>query len=417
MLAAAAVLTLALPAYAIADEPLQATGSITYTWQGSPSRGCAAIGVCGVQGALIVEAQGFAFLQQIGHQSIINFGSSATVRVLTGTGQSAGECVDTPLNQGGELSVFTRRSGGRVVGSFEPSLSSGRCAGPMASDLRALSLPVRSSGGKHPTLDLRTRRDFTAGPYAGTLVSTVTMRPAPGSGSSSSSSSGSFGGPPTGRRKVLVEHVSLRYRVTGSPEPLVVSFSGESDPFCTVLDSCGASGDVALSAPAFSGTLTLRGSREVSRRGDARQVIADVKRGRISLFGTASSRLLTSETFVRPDGSRCQDSATNGGVLVVGGFPPGGSVSIALSVIGSDVDALRTHCAGPSFSDAFVSNGQSLLARGPLDYARLLLPHSTVTMTDSGGFSGLGYTGSRSGAIGLSLSLERVRTAIREESR
>ena len=58
MLAAAALATLALPTHAFADESLSATGSITYTWQGDPARGCAQAGLCGVQGEMIVAPQG-----------------------------------------------------------------------------------------------------------------------------------------------------------------------------------------------------------------------------------------------------------------------------------------------------------------------------------------------------------------------
>jgi hypothetical protein len=417
MLAVALLGAALLAPPAMADESLAATGSITYTWQGSPSQGCAAVGVCDVQGALIVEVQGGADAQGPGHQTIINLdNSSATVRVVTGTGQSVSECVDAAQMQGG-LSVFVRRSGGGLVGTLSPPLSSGRCAGPLASDLRGLTLSVRRSPDKHPSFDLRTSRAFTAGPFAGTMISTVTMRPASGSGLSSSSSSGSFTGPPTVRRKVLVEHINLRYRVTGRSEPLVVSFSGESDPFCAVLDSCGATGDVALSAPDFSGTLTLQGSRQVARVANARQVIADLKHGRILLFGEVSSQLLTSETFVRADGSRCQDSATNAAALTVGGLPPGGRTSAALSESGPDVDVLRTHCPGPANADVFGSNGQLPVPRGPVDFAQLVSRHSTVSVSDPGGFSGPGYVGSRSGAISFSLSLEGIRAGTSEETR
>ncbi len=402
---------------AAADESLQASGLITYTWQGSPSLGCAAVGVCGVQGALIVDAQGGADAQELGRQTIINLGnSSATVRVITGNGQSASEGVDGAPNQGGE-SVFVTRAGGRLLGTIAPTLSSGRCAGPLAAELRGLTLAVRRSRGKHPSFDLRTSRTFTAGPFAGTLISTVTMRPGrPGfSSSSSSSSSGSFPGPP--RRKVLVEHVSLRYRVSGFSEPLMISFSGESDPFCGVLDSCGAGGEVAVSAQDFSGTLTLQGSRPVAQRRDARQVIADLRRGRIALFGDLSSRLVTSESFVRADGSRCQDSATNLGALTVGGLSPTGKITVALSQTGSDVDMLRTHCPGPAYADVFGSTGQLAFARGPVGFTQLAKPHSQLTVTAPGGFSGLGYDGSRGGAIGFSLTLERVRAGTSEETR
>lgn len=401
---------------AMADESLEATGSITYTWQGSPGQGCAAIGVCDVQGALIVDAAGSADVQGVGHQTVINLDtSSATARVLTGTGQSASECVDAAPNPPG-VAVFVERSSGRLVGAIQPSLSSGRCAGPLASDLQRLTLAVRESAGKHPSFDLRTSRTFTAGPFTGTLVSTVTLGPSRGlgGGSSSTSSSGSFLGPP--RRRAFVEHVKLRYGVTGAAAPLTVAFSGESDPFCAVLDSCGATGDVALSAPAFSGTLTLEGSRQVARRENARQVIADVRHGRVSLFGELTSRGLTSETFVRPDGARCQDSVANVDVLTVGGIPPAGRINATLIPAPTAEDVLRTYCPGPSTSDVFGSNDQPRLTSGPISVAQLLVPHSALTVSDPGGFSGLGYVGSRNGAIGFSLSLEGIRAGTSEET-
>jgi len=401
---------------AMADESLEATGSITYTWQGSPSQGCAAIGVCDVQGALIVDASGTADVQTVGHQTVINLDSgSATARVLTGTGQNASECVDAAPSPPG-VAVFVRQSSGRLVGAIEPPPSSGRCAGPLASDLQGLTLAVRESPGRHPSFDLRTSRTFTAGPFAGTLVSTVTLGPSRGlGGSSSSSSSGSFF-PGRPRRRGFVEHVRLRYGVTGAGAPLTVAFAGESDPFCAVLDSCGATGDVALSAPAFSGTLTLEGSRQVARREDARQVLADVRHGRVSLFGEVTSGVLTSETFVRATGSRCQDSVADVGVLTVGGIPPAGRTTATLIPAPTAEDVLRTHCPGPSTSDVFGSNDQPELISGPISAAQLLAPHSALTVSDPGGFSGLGYVGSRSGAIGFSFSLEGIRGGTSEET-
>ena len=286
---AAAIGAVAVAAPAAADQTLEATGSITYTWQGDPGHGCATVGVCDVAGALIVDAQGSVDLQQLRHQSILNLNNgAATVRVLTGTGQSASECVDLPPNQGG-VSVFVRRSAGGLVGAITPPLSSGRCAGPLVSDLEGVTLSVRRSAGKQPSFDLRTNKTFAAGPFVGTLVSTVTMRPGPATESSTPSSGGSSSAPRPARRKLFTEHVRLRYQVTGSSEPLTVSFAGENDPFCTVLGSCGVSGDVAVSAPDFSGTLTLQASRLVPRPRSADQAIADLKRGRMELFGVLFS--------------------------------------------------------------------------------------------------------------------------------
>lgn len=420
VLVAAVVGAVVVAPPAAADQTLEATGSITYTWQGDPSLGCAAVGVCDVQGALIVDAQGSVDLQQLRRQSMINLeNGAATVRVIIGTGQSASECVDTVPNQG-DVSVLVRPSVAGLVARITPALSSGRCAGPLPSDFTVVRLSARKSAGKHPSFDLRTNKTFAAGPFVGTLVSTVTMRPAPGSesGSSFSSSSGSSSGPRPVRHKVFIEHVRLRYRVTGRSEPLTVSFAGENDPFCAVLGSCGVSGNVGLSAPDFSATLTLEGSRQVRRRRDSAQVIADLERGRIQVFGAIPSvGLETSETLDWPDGSRCQDSAQNTASLTVGAFPPGRGPNVTLDELGNNEDLLRTHCPGPADSDVFGVSGILGVARGKTSAAQLLAPSTTVSLSDPGDFSGLGYLGSRSGAIGVTLTLEGVRAATSEVTR
>jgi hypothetical protein len=418
MLAVAALVALAVPAHALADEQLAATGSITYTWQGDPARGCAAAAVCDVQGALAVDSAGTADAERFGRQTVINLDtSSITVRVLTGTGASAGECIDVPPESGGQAVTVSRGRHGRLVGILQGSLSSGRCAGPLASELGRLRVPVRRSGGKRPSFDLRTKQAFVAGPFAGELVSTLVLRPAPPGESASSSSS--FGGAPPPSHKALVEHVTLRYRVSSLPEALDTSFTGESDPFCGVLDSCGASGTVTLSPGASRKTLTLTASRVVRRRVGAGQVIADFRGGRLVPEGSLSLALVTSETFVRADGSRCQDSVRSPVVLVAGGFPPARRSSVFLTVANGEEDALRTHCPGPGLAD--VIGGQAsaagLLARGPIEAAGLLQRHSRLTLTNPGGFSGLGYVGSRTGAIGLALTLVRVRAGTAEEAR
>src|SRR5262249_34086376 len=141
-LAVAALAPLALPAHAVAEE-FSSSGSITYTWQGDPARGCAAEGVCGIKGALILEPEGTVGVTGIGPtQGPIQVPlepSTATVRVSDGPG--AGECVDTPsaVYEGGSL-LIGPGDGGGLVGHIESSLSSGRCAGPLARDLAAVAI-------------------------------------------------------------------------------------------------------------------------------------------------------------------------------------------------------------------------------------------------------------------------------------
>ena len=226
-LAVATLAALAVPAYAVADESLSATGSITYTWQGDPARGCAAAGLCGVRGELIVQPQGdTGAIALRGTVDIPIFSPALTVRAV-GPG---GVCVDVPEGVPGSDLFVTRRGHGRLVGRIEPPFSSSRCAGPTSHDLARLTFPVRRFGARRPSYDLRVSRSFVAGPFTGTFASTLVLRPSTGGGGSSSQSFPGLPAPP--RHKVLVERVALRYRVASLPSALDTAFSGEPDPFC-----------------------------------------------------------------------------------------------------------------------------------------------------------------------------------------
>lgn len=415
-LVVALLAALIAPASAAADESLVASGTVTYTWHGDPTRGCATVGVCDVEGALIVNPQGSADAQSEAGRTFINLGAaSATVRVLTGSG----ECIDTPGSSGGPTVTVDRGGHGRLVGQIEPPLSSGRCAGPVAQDVSGLLLPVRKTGGKHATYDLRATLPIVAGPFSGTLVSTLVLRPGEGEEESSSGSSGSTPAPP--RHKVLVERVTLRYAVTPLAGGLEVPFSGEPVPSCTALDSCGATGTLLLSAGGRGTSLTLTASRTVRRRVDARRALADLRRGRLgpaSGFGKISS-LDVAESLTGGDGSRCGASAQGPGAgLSFGGPPgmavPGSATQVTLYALGTEY--MRTYCPGPSTAD--VIGDVQRLGHASVTVAQLLAPQSELLLTDPGSFSGIGYVGTRTDGIGLSMALEGIRAGtVQEEQR
>ncbi len=412
MLAAAALVALAVPAHAMADESLAAFGSVTYTWRADPARGCAAAGLCGVQGELILRPQGgtsaFSFDRRI---DIPVFDPSATVRV-SGPG---GDCVDVPGAFGSDLFI-TRRSHRRLIGRIQPPLSSGRCAGPTPQDLARLTFAVKRSGGKRPSYDLRARRSFVAGPFTGTVVSTLELRPSSrGAGESfSSGSSGGRGVPP--RHMVLLEQVTLRYRVASLPSSLDSTFSGESDPFCAALNTCGATGTLALSLPRFARTLVLTGSNEVPRRVSSRRAISDLRRGRLLLAGGvpapfgAGLESRVSETYVAADGSRCQSTSTSrqAQMFFGPGAPTGARLGLQLALADpSDAGVLRTYCPGPADTDVFGTKPP--VDSASVSLAQLLRHRSVITLSRPGGFAGIGYVGTRGGALAFSLTLERVR--------
>ncbi|MBV9000431.1 MAG: hypothetical protein JO304_15325, partial [Solirubrobacterales bacterium] len=238
MLAVAALAPLVLPAHAMAQVSAAASGSITYTWRGDPARGCAAVGVCGVQGALILSTQGVSGSSGGPPGTIdVPIGTSgATVRVAGGPG--GGDCIDVPAANppGGDL-LITHRAG-RLVGRIRAGVSSGRCAGPRQQDLARIVLPVRRFGAKGRSFDLHASESFVAGPFTGAVTSTLVLRPA---GTSSSGSSFAVGGgvpAPVRGHTALREQVSLRYALASVPgTSLDATFAGEPDPFCAAVAS------------------------------------------------------------------------------------------------------------------------------------------------------------------------------------
>lgn len=417
LLVVAVLVVLIAPASAAAaDESLVASGTVTYSWHGDPSRGCAAAGLCDVQGVLIINPHGSADAQSEGGRTFIDLNAAgATVRVLTG----GGECIDSPEGDGGPTVTVGRGGHGRLVGRIQPPLSSGRCAGPVAQDLSGLTLPVRKTGGKHAMYDLRATLPLVSGPFSGTLVSTLVLRPGAGQEESSSGSSRPVPRPPL--HKVLVERVTLRYAVTPLAGGLEIPFSGEPDAFCTALDSCGATGTLVLSAGGPVTAVTLAASRTVRRRIGARGALADLRRGRLgspSGFGKVSS-LNVAEMFSSADISRCDASAEGPGAgLSFGGEPGtaarGSATQVTLFAYGGEY--LRTYCPGPSTAD--VIGEFQRLGRASVTVAQLLAPHSDLRLTDPGSFSGTGYVGMRTEEIGFSLALEGIRAGtVQEEQR
>ena len=89
-----------------------------------------------------------------------------------------------------------------------------------------------------------------------------------------------------------------------------------------------------------------------------------------------------------------------------------------LSDQGGTEDLLRTHCPGPSYSDVFGTIGELAVAHGVTSVAQLLAPETTLTVTDPGDFSGVGYrdraaapSASRSGSKASAPA--RVRSTVR----
>jgi hypothetical protein len=399
------VLVLAPPA--AADEPLQASGSVVYSWHGDAARGCGLVGVCGVQGALVIQPQGEADLFSVdraGGALAFNDGS-ATVRVRQGGLGSGGTCVDQP--SGGfnpvELSFSAR---GSVTGTFAGIASSGRCAGPLAGELGRVRIHGRRSGGRRPSLDLRGTIPFAAGPFSGTVISTLRLTPATSSSGISVGSGSSSSGAPRPHR-VLIERVDVRYRLTIAPSGLDIAFAGESGPFCAAVDTCGASGSLAIALGRSQAGTEISASRIVPARVSRTRALADFRAGKIPLAGgppIGVSALPATERFRGGGQALCTDTGPMPDFrLGFGSFAPSSSGRLSITLVSfTETDLLRTHCPGPEFADVF-GPGQ-MLGGTPASVQRLLQRQLVLTLAAGGGFRGLGYTGTRSGGVRVTLA-------------
>lgn len=400
----------------VKNESIIATGSLTYTWSGDPARGCAAVGVCGIHGELILRPQtsGQNVAPGLGPVSVFLDPSSAARVVRKEGGAVVGECVDLPASSFDMLFFTLPRRGAKTSATIQSPPSSGRCAGPTGADLARVSVRVRRTG--RLSFDLTGTRSFTAGPFSGTLVSTVRLAPAPASfGAEGSSSVGSSGpGGPTAARPLL-EFVQLRYRVSPAPSGIETRFSGASPPGCQILDACATSGSLAFSIQPTR-TLTVIGERQVHSRLSREQVLNDVRQGRLSLSTYVVMAGRVSETFNWSDGSSCRDTVTTPSLILSDGFAgaPTAGRTIPVTLIangGPGSNVFRTRCPGPDDADLFGANtngGPQTYARGSVTTAQLLAKQSVVMLSEPGAFNGLGYVGSRSGAVALNLTLTKV---------
>src|SRR5919109_1279164 len=181
-IAATALMAMAVPASAAPrglSMSLRLTGSVIVVWQGDPSRGCAASGVCDVSGSATYRP-GFDGSLQVGPDGFAFGGADASqppvVRTREGRAGGASACAD--VLDSGFTPLAVDYLGDRLQVSLEElDLSAGRCAGPRLLDLsHALphgSIATRKLRAGPRVLDLSMRTKFAAGPFAGVVISTV----------------------------------------------------------------------------------------------------------------------------------------------------------------------------------------------------------------------------------------------------
>jgi hypothetical protein len=314
------------------------------------------------------------------------------------------------------LGVVRRGGAGRraVVDFPEQPPSSGRCAGPTASELDAISLPARLLPGPREAYDMSGQTTLHAGPYVVTVASTLRARrpaSAPGGGPG-------LGIPPTFPRpsERLVEQVTIDYRVLRFSGALTTEFGGLSDPACLPLDACGASGSLrdAISSP--GGSMSLEADRIVRRRVSGAAALRDLRAGRLKIPFVAPGapiRGRLSATAAWSGGQTCRDRKISQELNLNGNARAAG-VDLSLGTNNPGEDILRTHCPGPSSLDV-LGPGDSIAA-GTLPVRTLGKRLLHVTLGGNGRFLGPGYEGVRGGAVSIDLRLLRLRAGTRRIS-
>lgn len=380
-------------------------GTLTYTWAGDPARGCAAIGVCGVEGTLTVRVGNSAMGGGPGMPPIELSDQSAVARVVeTGSDGAVQRACADPEQVDFTLRLTSSR-GRRAVSAPLASVappSAGRCAGPLGSELEQLALPARSLGSRG--YDLSGSQSFAAGPFAVRVTSRLRIL----------LSRSAIPFPPTRvtpprppkSHFVLVETAAVRYRIAAVSGTLGAAFTGAPEPFCQALGTCSVQGSLSLTPQPPPFVLAFSGVRTVRRRVGRARALADLRVGRLQVsdnsFGRSFPATLAG-ALQSPGTTPCQDSVPTTVPLtsqiahgqdrlrLAQGF------AFAFPGFGGP---LRTHCPGPLGSDLV---GTGSLASGDLAITRLGDRRLTVTLAAGGAFAGGGYQGTRSGRLVLSL--------------
>src|SRR2546423_8077281 len=315
------------PAVAHAERTVDVSvsGRLIATWHGDPARGCAQAGVCDVAGSTTLasdegesEATGSGgdLLELLSIQA-----ARSVVRVVRGAPENpAGICLDGM--RPAELAVQPRsaRAGrvrlGLASREFPPGggLSAGRCAGPLpeeiATAMPAVTVRTRSRRARRITLDFGGRRSFAAGPFSGTVSSTLKPRArvAKATADNGLTSSEDVGGGHAQR----VSELQLGYLATPVAGALVTEFRGGAAPGCTLLDACGLVGASRLTAakPPPLGVFALAPARR-GHHATLTSMLAALRSRRARIFPSGSAvRVPASATVdVTRDGApACHDA-------------------------------------------------------------------------------------------------------------
>jgi hypothetical protein len=419
--ASAAIATAASPtgrgAAPAAVPTLNPAGSLTFSWRGDPSRGCQAAGVCDVSGTLeVIPESQFGSAESPRQSDIAIQDADAVARVSDPGLTAAGPRICTDLVPVA-LSLGVAHGGGAgghaVVNFAEQPPSSGRCAGPTASELGAISLPARRLPGPLEAYDLSGQVTLHSGPYLVTVASSLRAR-RPASAPGGGLSLGAPPSPPAPRpSERLLEQITVDYRLQRISGTLTTDFRGITDPACLALDACGTSGSLSDAISETGGSVQVQAARFVGRRVSGAAALRDLRAGRLRIEFVAASRAIRgrlSATATWSGGPTCRDQIAQ--ELGLNGSVKGTAVDLSLAAVNpGGADILRTHCAGPASVDVLGSGGT--IAGATFQVRTLGDRRLHLTLPGSGRFIGPGYEGARGGAVAVDLRLLRVRGGTR----
>jgi hypothetical protein len=388
-----------------------AVGSLDYVWTGVPSRGCAAVGLCGVAGSLQVNPDGSSDSGSGPPMTDVT-DDNAVVRVEYPSVGGAPErvCAD-PMPY--DVQFALARGDGLRTGDAQPNnpTSAGECAGPSAGDLGGVRLPVRREANGN--YDLSGRVSLGAGPFALTVISKlrVVVSRQHNSAFFRNPSSSSQGRIPKARW-ALQEQASVYYRIPDISGATVAEFKASPPPLCEALAACGATGSVRMAISRIGQQLALTGYRIVRHRVSGVRALSDLRAGRLTL-GDDSYQLdpsgTLSESVSGPGSVTCTDTLVHP-YLDFSSSPTRAGDRLLLDSNGNQYfepegDPLRTYCAGPGSATIL---GSGAIGTGVVQASEIGAPRIELVLRNPGAFDGNGYSGVRGGAITLTLVRRRM---------
>jgi hypothetical protein len=426
-LALVALLACAAPAFAT---EVTTRGSVVVRWQSNPAT-CAEHGLCGRSGSLSWRPErnvgGFSQIgADFGYLSL--YDAEAIARSHRGA-ESCIDRVDAPADIVGKPG--TRRGVLTVTMREIKEFGFGRCAGPLGSDFAAAlpqSPPLTANALRNGTLiDLRGRTPFSAGPFEGEVISTLTFRTRrerPSSDGGESTQTTTAPRQPEGH-VVHYGTTTATYAIEQLTGDAGYAFSGAPRPECRPFDACEMTGDVTLHADVHEGSLTLSSTRRLAP--GARETVAAglraLRRGGTRFFGDVNLgpefdpdrepepespfAIPFSASATPAGGETCTDTGSFTELYLAVGRRRAGIALRLLHGGNSRPDPLRTRCPGPGSDDV------GALASGLLPLDSVAEPRVELTLKPAG-FTTLGMRGAGRGDLKLSLRLTTLRATTRD---